>query len=280
MPVFTRSQITDSQPQNEQRIRQRTDQEDTQMARNLRNPHHGLKEKMKALTLLYEQQKQGSAAIKNQSFKPEDSRLSSHPSVDLVSSGRRAEKEQKQSKTISLVMRENTMHSSTVTRTYVQPPPPSGLDDGKENVAVVAGGDRIVGFSYPKRVNPSSNVARKLSLGSSTMPHTEPRAARRIVKENVQELDSISEKAASKGGGVDDGGSRILVFVRLRPISRKEREAGARCCVKIVDGRDVYLTEFATENDYLRLKRLRGRHFTFDASFPDTATQHDVYSTT
>lgn len=103
------------------------------------------------------------------------------------------------------------------------------------------------------------------------MPHTEPRITRRIVKENVQELDTISEK---------DGGSRILVFVRLTTISRKEREDGARCCVKIVDGRNVYLTEFATKNDYLRLKRLRGRHSSFDASFPDTATQHDVYSTT
>lgn len=282
MPVFTRSHITDSQPQNDQRVRPRTDQEDTQLARNLRNPHHGLKEKMKALTLLYEQQKQGSAAIKNQSFKPEESRLLSHPSVDLLSAGRRAEKEQKQTKPISHVMRENTIHSSTVTRTYVQQPPPqpSGLDDGKENIAVGGGGDRIVGFSYPKKVNASSTVARRLSMGSSTMPHTETRATRRAVKENVQELDTISEKAVCKGGSGDDGGSRILVFVRLRPISRKEREAGARCCVKIVDGRDVYLTEFANENDYLRLKRLRGRHFTFDSSFPDTATQHDVYSTT
>ncbi|CAN4086186.1 unnamed protein product [Withania somnifera] len=281
MPVFTRSQITNSRPQNDQRIRPRTDQEDTQMARNLRNPHHGLKEKMKALTLLYEQQKQSSVAIKNQSFKPEESRFSSHPSVDLLRSGRRVEKEQRQTKPISHVMRENTMHSSTVTRTYVPPPPPSVLDDGKENVAVVAGGERIVGFSYPKTVNSSSTtVARKLSMGGSTMTHTEPRVTRRIGKENVQELDTISEKAASKGGNVDDRGSRIHVFVRLRPISRKEREAGTGCCVKIVDGRDVYLTEFATENDYLRLKRLRGRHFSFDASFPDTATQHDVYSKT
>ncbi|XP_060204854.1 kinesin-like protein KIN-8A isoform X1 [Lycium barbarum] len=269
MPVFTRSQIIDSQGKNEHKTRPRTDQEDTQMAKNMRNPHHGLKEKMKALTLLYEQQKQGSAALKNQSFKPEDSRFSSHPSVDLLSSGtRRVEKEQKQSKPISNVMREN------VTRTYV-PPQPSVAEDGKENVAVAAArGDKIVGFSYPKRANASSTVARKLSMGSTAMPHTEPRGARRTVKENVQqELDTISEKA-------NDGGSRILVFVRLRPMSRKEREGGARCCVKIVDGRDVYLTEFATENDYLRLKRLRGRHFTFDASFPDTANQHDVYSTT
>ncbi|GKC12477.1 kinesin-like protein KIN-8A [Tanacetum coccineum] len=43
--------------------------------------------------------------------------------------------------------------------------------------------------------------------------------------------------------------------------------------------KEVYLTEFANENDYLRLKRLRGQHFTFDASFPDTSSQLDVYST-
>nr|XP_016488042.1 PREDICTED: kinesin-like protein KIF18B isoform X1 [Nicotiana tabacum] len=285
MPVSTRSQITDSQVKNDQRIRPRTDQEDSQMSRNMRNPHHGLKEKMKALTLLYEQQKQAAAATKNQYFKPEEPRFSTHPSVDLLSSGRKVEKEQKQSNPIiSHVMRENTMHNnSTVTRTYVAPRPPSVAEDAKENVAVAAGGDRIVGFSYPKRANASSTVARKLSMGSSAMPpHTEPKATRRNTRENVQELNTIFEKVSSKGSSGDDsGGSRILVFVRLRPISRKEREAGAGCCVKIVDGRDVYLTEFATDlNDYLRLKRLRGRHFTFDASFADTATQHDVYSTT
>ncbi|XVF08832.1 hypothetical protein REPUB_Repub07fG0037600 [Reevesia pubescens] len=63
-------------------------------------------------------------------------------------------------------------------------------------------------------------------------------------------------------------------------MAKKEKEVGSRCCVKIVNKRDVYLTEFANENDYLRLKRLRGRHFTFDASFPDSTSQHEVYTTT
>lgn len=75
-------------------------------------------------------------------------------------------------------------------------------------------------------------------------------------------------------------GTRILVFVRVRPLAKKEKEAGSRCCVGIVDGRDVYLTEFASERDYLRLKRVGGRHFAFDASFPESATQQQVYSTT
>ncbi|KAH9627536.1 hypothetical protein KSS87_008391 [Heliosperma pusillum] len=71
-----------------------------------------------------------------------------------------------------------------------------------------------------------------------------------------------------------------MVFVRLRPMMKKEKEAGSRSCIRIVNQRDVYLTEFASENDYLRLKRLRGRHFTFDSSFTESATQLEVYSTT
>ena len=63
-------------------------------------------------------------------------------------------------------------------------------------------------------------------------------------------------------------------------MGKKEKENGCRSCVRIVNRRDVYITEFANENDYLRLNRIRGRHFTFDASFPDVASQHEVYSTT
>ncbi|KAG9131295.1 hypothetical protein Leryth_006138 [Lithospermum erythrorhizon] len=63
-------------------------------------------------------------------------------------------------------------------------------------------------------------------------------------------------------------------------MGKKEKDSGARCCVRIVNKRDVYLTELGNENDYLRLKRIRGRHFTFDASFPESTTQLEVYSTT
>ncbi|XP_059644079.1 kinesin-like protein KIN-8A [Cornus florida] len=268
MPVSTRSQINPNPEQNESnqgyRTRMRTDQEETHMGLPLRNPHHGLKEKMKALTLLYEQQKQASNALKNPPFRPEEPRCSTHPSVDLLSSGKREEKNPSESKE-SHVMRENTMPNSTVTRTYVLPKPP--VDDAKENVAV-GGGDRIVGFSCPRKPVALATVARKLSMGSSK---TEPTGF--VGAKNVQELETISEKT-------DTIGSRILVFVRLRPMSKKEKEAGSRCCVRIVNRREIYLTEFVTETDYLRLKRVRGRHFTFDASFPDCTTQREVYSTT
>ncbi|XP_010265325.1 PREDICTED: kinesin-like protein KIN-8A isoform X2 [Nelumbo nucifera] len=272
MPVSTRSQILSNQdePTIDQPSRPGTDQEDSQPGPPpLRNLHHGLKEKMKALTLLYEQQKKASAALRNQSTRTEERRFSTHPSVDLLGSGKRDDKEPKRSP----VMREksqNTLPNSTVTRTFVLPPPPciptAVPDDSKENVM---GADRIVGFTCPRKGTMPTTVARKLSLGSF-VPQSEPRGigATKV----AQEYDTVSDNA-----GV---GSRILVFVRLRPMSKKEKEAGSRSSVRIVNRRDVYLTEFAHENDYLRLKRLRGRHFTFDASFPDTTTQQEVYSTT
>jgi kinesin family protein 18/19 len=274
MPVSTRSQITNqgqNEQNSEQRTRTRANQEDTHvLSLPLRNPHHGLKEKMKALTLLYEQQKQASAALKSQSSRPpEEHRFTTHPSVELLGcSCKEVDMESKRNH----VMRENAMPklpNSTITRTYVLPQPP--IDDAKENV--VAGSDRIVGFSCPRKATVSTTVARKLSMGASVAP---PEVKGIGGSKNVQELERL-ETVSEKPGM---GGSRILVFVRLRPMAKKEKEAGSRCCVKIVNRRDVYLTEFANENDYLRLKRLRGRHFTFDASFPDNATQQEVYLTT
>lgn len=275
MPVSTRSQVIINQVQDEpsqdQRNGPRKEQEESKMANQVRNPHHGLKEKMKALTLLYEQQKQASNALKNPTLKHEEPRFSTHPSVDLLNSKRKDEKEHKEPGPISNVMRENIMPNSTVTRNFVVPQP-SGVEEAKENVVLGAGGDQIVGLSCPRKVNVSCTVARKLSMGGTVMPHSEPRGIKSGIE---QELETISEK---QGNG--ENGSRILVFVRLRPMGKKEKEAGSRCCVRIVNKRDVFLTEFATENDYLRLKRLRGRHFTFDASFPDSTTQQEVYCTT
>lgn len=270
MPVSTRSQVVHqgqnaTSPEHWTRSKSHV-QEKNHANISTRNPHHGLKEKMKALTLLYEQQKQASAALKNQTARLEEQRFRTHPSVDLHGSCKKEERESKPSN----VMRENTIPNSTVTRTYVLPQPP--IHDAKENLA--AGSDRILSFtSCPRKATDSARVARKLSMGD-LVPQPEQRGTE--ASNNVQEmekLETISEKPSI-------GRSRILVFVRLRPMAKKEKEAGSRCCVRIVNRRDVYLTEFANENDYLRLKRLRGRHFTFDASFPDTTTQQEVYYTT
>ncbi|XP_059644835.1 kinesin-like protein KIN-8A [Cornus florida] len=238
MLVSTRTQINTNPEQNESNQEHKTrlmtdrDEMQTHMGLPLRNLHHGLKEKMKALTILYEQQKQASAALKNPPSRPE---FSTHLREE------KDPNESKQSHVCPLLL----------------------IDDAKENVEV-SDNNRIVGFP--------GTVARKLSMGSSVVEQTGYGETK-----NVQELQTITEKPPDS---TKDGSSRILVSVRLRPMSKKEREVGSRCCVWIVYRREVYLTEMATENDYLRLKRIQGRHFTFDASFPDSTTQQEVYSTT
>ncbi|KAK4257308.1 hypothetical protein QN277_006911 [Acacia crassicarpa] len=251
MPVSTRSQtvgLEQNEPTPERRIGNRVNRDGYSTNPNSKNPHHRLKEKLKALTVLYEQQKQASFAIKNPSLKPEDLRFTTLPA-----GGSSTKKDKEKGLKPYNIMRENGMPSSTITRTFVLPQPPDE-EESKENL--VGGTDRIVGFTCPRK----ANVARKLSIGTAPPPPE--------MKGN-QEYEKVGKL-----------GNRILVFVRLRPMGKKEKEAGSRCCVKIVNRRDVYLTDFANDSDYLRLNRLRGRHFTFDASFPDVATQQEVYSTT
>uniref|UniRef100_A0A1J3IFN5 Kinesin-like protein n=5 Tax=Noccaea caerulescens TaxID=107243 RepID=A0A1J3IFN5_NOCCA len=226
MPVSTRSKVMNQE---------RKGHENTHLNLPLRNPHQGLKEKMRALTLLYEQQKRASFSLRNpnHSPKPEDQSFK----TQLLDSCKKGDR----------LHRQDGKGSSFVD------------EESKENN--VADADRIFGInSVPvKPTVSSSTVIRKLSMGN---------AGGKIVTE------------AEKLENLDASGSRILVFVRLRPMGKKERDNGSRCCVKILNKRDVYLTEFTNDNDYLRLKRLRVRHFTFDSSFPETTTQQEVYSTT
>ncbi|CAA0218532.1 unnamed protein product [Arabidopsis thaliana] len=223
MPVSTRSKVMKQE---------RNEQENTNLNLPLRNPHQGLKEKMRALTLLYEQQKRASFSLRNpnhnQSPKPEDQRFK----TQLLDSSKKGDRFHRLDGKDS---------------TFVE-------EDTKENNVFEA--DRIFGVSSVP-VKPSG-VIRKLSMGNGAR--------------NVSEAEKLESLNASV--------SRILVFARLRPMGKKERENGSRCCVKVLNKRDVYLTEFTNENDYLRLKRLRVRHFTFDSSFPETTTQQEVYSTT
>jgi kinesin family protein 18/19 len=116
-------------------------------------------------------------------------------------------------------------------------------------------------------------MARSLMIPNPFLGQKTERALSGGGRKFAEELETVREDAV--GGGV---GTRIMVYVRLRPMSKKEKESGSRSCVRVVNKRDVYLTEFALETDYLRLKRLRGRHFAFDAAFPDSTAQQEVYN--
>lgn len=115
----------------------------------------------------------------------------------------------------------------------------------------------------------------KEKLKALTLLYEQQNLKNRSFNPPKQEDNVVVAKKKKKLSLVDE--NRIMVFVRVRPIAKKE--AGSRCCVRIVNRCEVYLTEFAAQDDYLRLNRVRGRHFTFDACFSDSATQQEVYST-
>lgn len=228
MPVSTRSQIagTPSAPNGQ----------DLRAPHLLRNPHHGLKEKMKALTLLYEQHQKLAPKTHSQPLPQKDQ--------EEEEEGKEEEEEK--------VAKPPTKMPILFPRT-----------ESKENQENIIPDHRIAVYSCPKK-----RIPRKLSMGKGGAM-----SEGMVVKTKKMEVGTMKEEDG-------ENRSRILVFVRLRPMGKKEKEGGGRSCVRIVNKKDVYLTELASETDYLRLKRVRGRHFCFDLSFPESTTQQEVYSST
>lgn len=270
MPVSTRSQI--SIGRNEPASADHDREGQRARARLLRDPHHGLREKMRALTLLYEQHRSQLASRTGSA----DPRVfgTHHPSVELADSSRRR-RQQEQEK--------------------------QGEEDERDPIQKENANRGLFPMADATKENQEVWDQNRIAVNSAACPKkavaTAPGVGRAATTGKLSLRELISDGAQSDGwvgrskvGGDQVGavaaenreapGSRILVFVRLRPMAKKEKDAGSRCCVKIVNRKDVYLTEFASETDYLRLKRVRGRHFCFDSSFPDSTPQQEVYATT
>lgn len=284
MPVSTRGQISACRDGLASACQDREGQ--PERARLLRDPHRGLRDKLRALTLMYEQQRSHAAARTTGGSIEPRVLATHHPSVELVDSGRRRCQLENE---IPHEPEDREPIRSEIKNHIVFPE----AEAAKEN-REASDQNRIIVFSSscPKKaseVTPGgAEVAtRKLSLREliSAGMQSEGRLERgktgcgvaAAVETGSQESRENRFKTEESREG---GGSRINVFVRLRPMAKKEKDAGSRCCVKIVNRKDVYLTEFASETDYLRLKRVRGRHFCFDASFPDSTSQQEVYTTT
>lgn len=284
MPVSTRGQISACRDGLASACQDREGQ--PERARLLRDPHRGLRDKLRALTLMYEQQRSHAAARTTGGSIESRVLATHHPSVELVDSGR------------GKWQLENGIPHEPEDREPIRSEIKNHLvfpeaEAAKEN-REARDQNRIIVFSSscPKKVSEvtpggAALATRKLSLREliSAGMQSEGRLERgktgcgvaAAVETGSQESRGNKFKTEESREG---GGSRINVFVRLRPMAKKEKDAGSRCCVKIVNRKDVYLTEFASETDYLRLKRVRGRHFCFDASFPDSTSQQEVYATT
>lgn len=244
--------------------------------------HHLLKEKLHALTLFHEQQKQQLAASEARGAATRQHRRSirslNAAEVFNDENAKNAEEEEEGGEVAMLhhdafalvpktaVLRENVapLHPRAPAKgSHVVVFAPPAEPREKENVVGRAGNTMscpIKKAGFPALRVPRAPPSRKLSLGGAV----------------GCKLKAAGEVGA---GTAEAAENRIRVFVRLRPMSTKEKEAGSMSCVKIVNKKEVYLTEYTSENDYLRLKRVRGRHFCFDSAFPDSTTQAEVYST-
>ncbi|RRT73386.1 hypothetical protein B296_00004453 [Ensete ventricosum] len=270
MPVSTRSQI--SIGRNEPASADHDREGQRARARLLRDPHHGLREKMRALTLLYEQHR---SQLASRTVSEEPRVLATHhPSVELAAPSRRR-RQQEQEKQGEQDERDPIQKEKANRGLFPM------ADAAKENQEVWDQNRIAVNSAAcPKKaVATAPGVGRAATTGKLSL--------RELISDGAQSDGWLGRsKVAGDQLGVvaaesrEAPGSRILVFVRLRPMAKKEKDAGSRCCVKIVNRKDVYLTEFASETDYLRLKRVRGRHFCFDSSFPDSTPQQEVYATT
>ena len=234
--------------------------------------HHGLKEKMRALTLLYDQHKQQIAASQagGAAARPLRRSIRSLSAAEVVidENAKNAEEEEqgggvavRHRDAFALVPEAAVLREKVA----VAPPQPRASSNSKYSRVVV----------FPRSAEPQEKDPIKKAVRVPVLPA--PPARKLSLGGAVGgKLKAAAEVGAGTGEAAEN---RILVFVRLRPMSRKEKEAGSRSCVKIVNKKEVYLTEYASENDYLRLKRLRGRHFCFDSAFPDSTTQAEIYST-
>eukprot|EP00928_Gymnodinium_smaydae_P043667 TRINITY_DN29217_c0_g1_i2.p1 TRINITY_DN29217_c0_g1~~TRINITY_DN29217_c0_g1_i2.p1 ORF type:complete len:951 (-),score=218.53 TRINITY_DN29217_c0_g1_i2:28-2880(-) len=87
--------------------------------------------------------------------------------------------------------------------------------------------------------------------------------------------------AAGEGGG-DEFGSRIMVAVRCRPLSDRERAEGIQDICKVVGQKLVILLDpdTAKSNDYLRQDKSREKRFAFDQAFGADVGTREVFTTT
>jgi kinesin family protein 18/19 len=83
---------------------------------------------------------------------------------------------------------------------------------------------------------------------------------------------------------LNKGTSNILVAVRARPLSRKERETDPFEVLEILDGKVVILLDPSTDapkpEEAFRINRTKEKQYAFDFAFAQDSTQQEVYQKT
>ena len=87
----------------------------------------------------------------------------------------------------------------------------------------------------------------------------------------------------SGGGGSGGGRGRMVVGVRLRPLSSKENKRGSHACLAVKEGGQVFATDPDDKMgglDYLRLDKNKDKAYQFDYAFGPEQSTEEVYDCT
>ena len=100
-------------------------------------------------------------------------------------------------------------------------------------------------------------------------------------KVSAAQIDRVVGEASSSGRGHVETDQRILVAVRVRPSTQKEREASPTDAVTVLDRRYIVVADRVNDkNDALRGHRSRERKFVFDLALDGRDKQETLYTLT
>jgi kinesin family protein 18/19 len=74
--------------------------------------------------------------------------------------------------------------------------------------------------------------------------------------------------------------SKMLVAVRVRPLSSSEKENGLFSCCHVLDNQIVAIKKEACSGGYLKSQKGGLSEYAFDAAFDERSTQRQVYEIT
>ncbi len=77
-----------------------------------------------------------------------------------------------------------------------------------------------------------------------------------------------------------DNQQKMVVAVRIRPLSTSEREGGHSSCVSVINNSIVAIKKGSSSGAYLKSQSGSLNEYQFDCAFDEEATQYDVYEKT
>ena len=96
----------------------------------------------------------------------------------------------------------------------------------------------------------------------------------------VQQTHGGSMEIASSGSSGSADPKKVVVAVRVRPLSAKEKAAEQQSCTTVLNGKIVAIRKEGDPGGYLKSQLAQISEYGFDAALDQDCSQEDVYDST